>query len=270
MIEKNLEDQSRWNAFGKATLQEMHKKPETYYMNDLAFQNWVMYPRFLEEIGEPEGQKVLELGCGWGKFGVLLATKGASVIGLDIGYWLVKASQWLGKHNLTNARFLQADMTAPPLKRDQFDVVFGISVLHHLSKEDVQTVLKTTHDLLIPGGKAIFFEPVENSRIFDLLQNIIPIGDPQGEFYRPSILNRKKWQNYLAVLDDRPMHKREFKKSAHLFSSINCFHYGLFNRLAMLSGKRDSKQLLKMDQWLLKWLPPLRHLAQEVLVILEK
>ncbi len=270
MSENNLQDQSRWNQFGKTSLQEMHEKPETYYMNDLAFKNWVMYPRFLQEIGNPQGKNVLELGCGWGKFGVLLATKGADVVGLDIGHWLVRASQWLAKHNLTDAAFIQADMTAPPLKNQHFDLVFGVSVLHHLPARKVQTVLKETHRLLTTGGKAIFFEPVENSAVFNFMQNLIPIGHPDGEFYRPSILNRRRWVDYLANLDDRPMQVREFKQSAAQFSRLKIYHYGLLNRLSMLTGKRDSQKLLSIDRVLLKWIPPLRYLTQEVLVIFEK
>lgn len=270
MSEKKLQDQSRWDAFGKITLQEMHEKPETYYMNDLAFENWVMYPQFLEEIGDPEGQQILELGCGWGKFGVLLATKGAEVVGLDIGRWLVRASRWLGKHNLTEAQFLQADMTAPPFPSERFDIVFGVSVLHHLPECAVQGVLLECRRMLREGGKAIFFEPVENSALFDFLQNLIPIGDPEGEFYRPSILNRTAWARYRDTLDDRPMHLREFKQAARHFSSLRVTPYGLLNRLALLFGQRDSKRLLALDRFLLKWIPPLRYLAQEVLVIYVK
>lgn len=270
MPDHNLQDQSRWNAFGKTSLEEMHEKPETYYMNDLAFKNWVMYPRFLQEIGDPAGQKVLELGCGWGKFGVLLATKGADVVGLDIGHWLVRASQWLGRHNLTDAAFIQADMTRLPFKAAQFDLVFGVSVLHHLPAKKVQTVLRTTHRLLAKGGKAIFFEPVENSAVFNFLQNLVPIGHPEGEFYRPSILHRRRWKDYLSSLDDRPMRVREFRQAMPPFSQMRLYHYGLLNRLAMLTGRRDSHTLLSIDRFLLKWIPPLRYLAQEVLVIYEK
>ena len=48
-----------------------------------------------------------------------------------------------------------------PFPDDSIDVVFGIAILHHL---DLDLVSREVRRVLKPGGRAIFQEPVRNSR----------------------------------------------------------------------------------------------------------
>jgi SAM-dependent methyltransferase len=63
------------------------------------------------------------------------------------------------------------------------DIVFGMLVLHHvnlaLAAAEVARVLK-------PGGRAIFTEPIRNSKLLGAIRNLIPYRQPAiSPFERP-------------------------------------------------------------------------------------
>jgi SAM-dependent methyltransferase len=76
-----------------------------------------------------EGKKVLEAGCGMGKYVNVVATRGARLaVGLDASDAVLRAHQLNRKHD--NALILQGDIFHPPL-RGNFDFAYSVGVLHH-------------------------------------------------------------------------------------------------------------------------------------------
>ncbi len=70
-----------------------------------------------------------------------------------------------------------------PLPDDSVDIVFGMAILHHLelalSAREVKRVLRK-------GGRAIFREPVRNSKMAQYLRKLIPYqGRNVSPFERP-------------------------------------------------------------------------------------
>jgi SAM-dependent methyltransferase len=63
------------------------------------------------------------------------------------------------------------------------DVVFGMAVLHHV---DLELAAREVHRVLRDGGRAIFAEPVRNSKVLAAIRERIPYRQPDvSPFERP-------------------------------------------------------------------------------------
>jgi glycosyltransferase involved in cell wall biosynthesis/SAM-dependent methyltransferase len=108
--------------------------------------------RFTQLAGcEPEalaGRRVLEVGCGMGRFLDLLAEAGAEVWGVDLSSAIEVAAENLVRH--PNCRLLQADLFRLPFGED-FDFIYSFGVLHHTP--DPRAALHAVARHLRPGGR---------------------------------------------------------------------------------------------------------------------
>jgi ubiquinone/menaquinone biosynthesis C-methylase UbiE len=136
-------------------------------------------------LGDARGKLVLDFGCGSGMNSLLLAKRGARVIGVDISASLIAlALERLAVNGLPGAAtFIVGSAHDLPLPDDSVDVVFGIAILHHL---DLMATSKEVHRVLKPGGRAIFQEPVRDSRLVRAIRKCIPYHAPDiSPFERP-------------------------------------------------------------------------------------
>jgi SAM-dependent methyltransferase len=136
-------------------------------------------------LGSVRGRTVLDLGCGSGEKTLLLARRGAKVIGLDVSSDLIRlAERRLALNNLAGAATLIVGSAHElPIATSTLDVVFGVAVLHHL---DLALASREVHRVLKPGGRAIFQEPVRDSRLLRVVRRCIPYRTPDiSEFERP-------------------------------------------------------------------------------------
>lgn len=102
---------------------------------------------FTFPISELAGKRVLDLGCGTGRFAEIALAEGAEVVCVDMSRAIDVASSNLG--HFERAHFLQADVFALPL-RSEFDVVYSLGVLHHTP--DPPRAFRRLAELLRPGG----------------------------------------------------------------------------------------------------------------------
>jgi len=122
--------------------------------------------------GDLRQRRVLDFGCGSGVNSVLLAAKGADVVGVDISSSLRHIAR--RRAELTGVplpTFVAASAYSMPLPSSSVDVVFGIAILHHL---DLPAASREIHRVLRPGGRAIFQEPIRNSELVKRLRAAIP------------------------------------------------------------------------------------------------
>ena len=98
---------------------------------------------------ELRGLRVLDAGCGGGRYSKVAGEAGARVVAVDHTTAVDKARRLSG--HLPNVRFLQADLKSLPLEAASFDFVFSIGVMHH----DVETraVFDSVARLVKPGGR---------------------------------------------------------------------------------------------------------------------
>jgi SAM-dependent methyltransferase len=136
-------------------------------------------------LGDVKGRSVLDFGCGSGENSIILATRGARVLGLDISAPLIDlARQRLALNGLGGAAtFVVGSGHDVPVADASIDVVFGIAILHHL---DLAATAREVHRVLKPGGRAIFQEPVRDSRLVRAIRKCIPYQAPDvSPFERP-------------------------------------------------------------------------------------
>jgi len=107
------------------------------------------------------GQRVLDLGCGTGRYTVPLAATGARVTGLDLAASMLdRAAAKLAAAGLT-ADLRRGDMTELPFETGSFDVVVSTLTLMHVPPADRQRVFCEIARVLVPGGLVLF--SVKNS-----------------------------------------------------------------------------------------------------------
>ena len=269
-VHKGSVDQQRWNLSGIDRIKEIESDPEGHIISKCPIRHLEAFEEIIALLNPIEGKKILELGCGKGDLSVWLAKKGAQVTAIDIGSDLVAAGRMLAKVNHVYCEFQQGNISELPFDPTGYDIVIGLAILHHLSEDDVIKAMRECCRVLTTSGIAIFLEPIENSRLFDFAQNLLPAGH-RGEFYRPSILQRSEWKDYLEARDDRAMTSKELiSAGSEQFRTIRISHYGLLVRLVRLIGSGSRDMLQKLDRFLFQFFPMLKYYSQSVLVVYHK
>ncbi len=100
-------------------------------------------------LDELRGCRVLDAGCGGGRYSKVAGEAGADVVGADHSAAVDKAAQ-LCSH-LPNVHFLQGDLKHLPLQPASFDFAFSIGVMHH--DADTRAVFDAVAKLVKPGGR---------------------------------------------------------------------------------------------------------------------
>jgi SAM-dependent methyltransferase len=104
-----------------------------------AFEAWLYAPLrrrlelTLDELGDLSGQRVLDVGCGPGRYAVAAAERGAEVVGIDISpAMLMLAHGHAQDRSVVDAcRFVQADFAVYE-PDGEFDVALMMGVLEYL------------------------------------------------------------------------------------------------------------------------------------------
>lgn len=91
-----------------------------------------------------EGKKVLDIGCGTGRFGLIAKEKGAEVVGIDVAEKMLKETAQ--KFPVT-----AADGAKLPLDNEAFDHVFSFMVLMVIP--NYEQAIAEINRVLKPGGK---------------------------------------------------------------------------------------------------------------------
>jgi SAM-dependent methyltransferase len=120
----------------------------------LAWGIWDVPEDEIHALGDVEGVRALELGCGAAQFGLRVAARGASVIGLDFSENQLRHA--VGNIEGRGARFplVRADAEQLPLSDAAFDLVFcdhGAT-----SFTDPARTVPEVARVLRPGGRFVF------------------------------------------------------------------------------------------------------------------
>ena len=109
----------------------------------------------LEASNPTPGKKILEVGCGSGKFVVECAKRGADVCGIDISREMIEIAKDFCEKNKVEAELRIGDATEELPKG--FEVCIALGVFEYF--EDPRTVLENMFASTNEGGKIIFSVP---------------------------------------------------------------------------------------------------------------
>jgi ubiquinone/menaquinone biosynthesis C-methylase UbiE len=128
--------------------------------------------------GSSKGMRLLDLGCGTGRFSLPLAGRlRLDVTGLDSSEdMLAKAKE---KDSISIVKWVLADASALPYPNSLFDIVFMSHLLHHV--DSPLKVLKECGRVLVPSGVVIIrygaMEQIRNDVIHTFFPQVIEIDE---------------------------------------------------------------------------------------------
>ena len=102
----------------------------------------------------PTSGRLLDIGCGWGRWSLAAATAGFDVVGIDPSLGAVLTARRVAKQLGLRATFLVADGRSLPFPDGSFATVFSYSVLQHVAAESVDGTLAEVRRVLEPGGRS--------------------------------------------------------------------------------------------------------------------
>jgi ubiquinone biosynthesis O-methyltransferase len=110
----------------------------------------------LELLGDVNGCRVLDVGCGDGELAVELAKRGASVTGIDASSAMIDAAKNRAKQENANVTFEVAAAEHLPFPPGQFDIVTAVTVLCFVN--DANPAFREIARVLRPGGRLVIGE----------------------------------------------------------------------------------------------------------------
>lgn len=269
MTTKSIYNQSRWNDYGKKRLKELKKNPQNFILDKSPLDKTPYFKRIFELFNSSvRGFRIMELGCGTGDVAVYLARQGAKVAAVDVGRNLIASAKLLAKINEVEIDCKVANVTQLPFESSSFTHVTSISLLHHLSPKDLLKTVNEAKRVLKNGGYFLCNEPIEDSKLFDFIQNLFPVSSNMGNS-RPSILQRKKWKTYISKIDERALTTKELKNAVCDFSEVKIFHNGLFGRLDRFFPNLSSF-FVRIDDCILLIFPFLKRYSRNLVICAKK
>ncbi len=127
----------------------------------------------LNAIGSVEGKRVLEIACGTGRFTVMLAERGADIVGLDISAAMLQQ----GRHKARNAgvsdhlEFMRGDAARLPFPDDHFDTVFAMRFFHLAN-----TPASFLSEMCRVSKNQVFFDTFAGPSTRSLYNWLLPMG----------------------------------------------------------------------------------------------
>lgn len=198
------------------------------------------------------GKRVLEYGCGPGSQAFFLARQGAEVTGIDISdIAIAQAAERARAEGVAErCRFEVMNAEETTFDDDQFDLVCGTAILHHL---DLDSAYAEIARLIKPTGRAVFVEPMGHN---------------------PAINAYRRRTPELRTEDEHPLLARDLELIDSYFEEAEVTYFNLLTLLAVpLRGTRGFDPIVAalgaVDQAIFR-VPAARKYAWMVLISLSK
>jgi SAM-dependent methyltransferase len=127
----------------------------------------------LEALAPIEERRVLEIACGTGRFTVMLAERGADVVGLDISAAMLSQGREKARSTgvVDRIEFLRGDAARLPFPDDHFDTVFAMRFFHL-----ADTPAKFLAEMSRVSNGGVFFDTFNDRSARVLYNRLLPMG----------------------------------------------------------------------------------------------
>lgn len=106
------------------------------------------------------GDKILEAGCGLGRYCFWLEDRGIKTIGIDIVKEAIDLGREYAKAKGYKTKLFIGDVRKLPFENDSFDGYISLGVIEHFRKaSDIQKTFLEAYRILKPGGYAYISVP---------------------------------------------------------------------------------------------------------------
>jgi SAM-dependent methyltransferase len=139
--------------------------------------------RHVEELARVaqlrKGERILDVGCGMGRYTLLLAEAGYTVEGLDLSPVLLKRLRVFNAGRF-KIPLHSADVMDPPDDLEEgFDAIVGFFALHHM--HELERCFRGMKKMVKPGGRVVFLEPNAFNPLYYAQMAITPRMTWQGD-----------------------------------------------------------------------------------------
>ena len=130
-----------------------------------------------ENLPTDDHHRILDVACGPGAFSTLFNPDG--YVGVDINSrYINHARQYFkGQFFIQDARMMK-------FEDGHFDKALVFGLLHHLSDEDVQSVLENLWRVLTPGGSVLVIEDIPTESNLNIIGHMLHWAE-NGHYIRP-------------------------------------------------------------------------------------
>lgn len=206
----------------------------------------------LERIGSVKGKTLLDYGCGSGWLGVYLAKHGAQVEGFDISAKLIEVASLRAEANGVSHACKFRRMVAEALEYpDQyFDLVVGISILHHV---ELDRAIYHLYRVMKNRAVAVFIEPLGENTILNWARNRI--------FNVHHGLKKDK-------STEHPLTYSDIHNFGQKFDEYSWREFQLLSMVRRFIGDAltEALRLHKLDDWLIRKAPRLKRFCRLVVI----
>lgn len=264
-VEQRIWDGERDRTFADPSMLQL-----TYPSYDAFFGAYPEY-RWVREFFGPTvaDKRILEVGCGAGVVSVALALSGAQVTAVDVSASGLRVTRERAAHYGVADRVTTLQCAAERLEfpEGSFDLFLAKSVVHHLL---IDEVMPRVFAMLAPGGRGAIVEPQGNP-VLDFAREHLPYPGKVAEgehgtdeFFTPATVHRIL--SYFDYGDSRAF--RLLGMAQNLVPAIGTGYEARRRQEARI--RRVRRLADPVDEVLFRLLPPLRRLAQLVVVRLGK
>lgn len=178
--------------------------------------------KFKNILGNVNGKKILDVGCGTGALSFYLVQNGADVIGIDLSKNFIMFCKAEAKRLGLSVEFREMNAQMPDFPDESFDIIVGSRVIHHLPEPKL--FFRETRRLLKKKGFIAFIEPLKKNPIVEL--------------------NRKFFAPKERTTHEHPLFIADVKHAKKIFKNLEHYEFFLLSPLAMFFKRFISKSSL--------------------------
>lgn len=105
------------------------------------------------------GERLLDVGCGWGKLTVPAAMHGAAVVGVDLSPTMLSTARMHASQRGATVHLARSEGACLPFQDAAFDVVWCHAVIMHLPEAEARALVDEIARVLAPGARAFLHFP---------------------------------------------------------------------------------------------------------------